>query len=155
MDRPNYDEIILNMRWGRVPFFNLNHKENEKVNIRRKLQQFNTFLNSFGLSFKNIDMGRNVGPANFRLNIEDNNNVINRAELCQRAKDVAHMSDRSYNKLKRMLKPIVMLSSLEKCNIYKQRLNSFWPITNNAQGAFIENPKAKIQYVCEKYLDLN
>ena len=92
MNRPNYDEITLNMRWGRAPLnFNLNYKENEKVKIRRKLQQFNTFLNSYGLSFKNIDIGRNVGPANFRLNIEDNNNVINRAELCQRAKDRSYV----------------------------------------------------------------
>ena len=156
MNLPNYDEIGLNLRWGRRPYFDLSRQDNQKIKIRRKLEQFNTYLNTFGLGFKNIDICRMdaINNNNFKLNIEKEIPDLDKAEICQKARDQALMSERAYKRFKYNIKPIAKLSSLRKCNIFKSRLNNFWQIENNSFGAFIAEPLTKIKFVCERFLNI-
>ena len=50
----NHESIEISLRRGRVPYFNLNNKSTEKKRIKKKLIQFNNYLNTYGLSFNNI-----------------------------------------------------------------------------------------------------
>ena len=52
----NNDSIELNLRRGKVPYFNLRNKLEQKIKIKKKLDQFNTYLNTFGLCFSKIDI---------------------------------------------------------------------------------------------------
>ena len=118
--RPVYDEIILNLRWGRTPFFNLNRKDNEKVKIKKKLEQFNVFLNTYGLSFKQIEISNFDNQNDFALNITENLIQNNIAAICQTARDEALMSEVAFNKFRKKIKHLAKLSSLTKCNRYKR-----------------------------------
>ena len=39
----NNDSIELNLRRGKVPYFNLRNKLEQKIKIKKKLDQFNTY----------------------------------------------------------------------------------------------------------------
>jgi len=153
--RPVYDEIILNLRWGRTPFFDLNRKDNEKVKIKKKLEQFNVFLNTYGLSFKQKEISNFDNQNDFALNITENLVQNNNAAICQTARDEALMSERAYNKFRKKIKPFAKLASLTKCNHYKRLISSYWQIQNTSCGAFVSDPIQKIKFVCEKYLTCN
>lgn len=153
--RPVYDEIILNLRWGRTPFFDLNRKDNEKVKIKKKLEQFNVFLNTYGLSFKQKEISNFDNQNDFALNITENLVQNNNAAICQTARDEALMSERAYNKFRKKIKPFAKLASLTKCNHYKRLISSYWQIQNTSCGAFVSDPIQKIKFVCENYLTYN
>lgn len=123
MNRPNYDEIIINMRWSRRAFFQLARQDNLKMKIKRKLIQFNNYLNSYGLKFKNIEIIQRDDINDFNLKIEENL-TQDEAVIFQRARDTALMSERSCI-IFRTIKPVAHLISLAKCNHYKRRLNQY------------------------------
>ena len=151
----SYDSIELNFRRFRVPYFDLIDKSKEKRKIKKKLDQFNKYLNSYGLGFNKIEISKQT-VNNYMLDIETNTTQEteqSKAAICQTAKDVALMSDKSYIKFRNTLSPFSKLSSLEECNIYKKRVNKFWNISGNEMGSYIKDPASKIKFVCEKYLE--
>lgn len=152
----SYDSIDLYYRKKRVPYFNLINKSTEKKRLKKKFIQFNTYLSSYGLSFDKIEISNKV-KEDFKLNIVENPTAIvtnnNKVAICQTARDIALMSERSYSSFRKILNPIAKLPSLRKCNIYKKRVNRFWIIGHNKMGSFIKDPISKIKFICQKYLD--
>jgi hypothetical protein len=166
----NHESIELNLR-KRTPYFNLRDQLNEKRKIKRKLIQFNNFLNSYGLRFKSIDICPQTSQTDdFDLNIRQDTETVDKAALCQTARDLSLMSERAYLKFRETISPIAELPSLDKCNAFKKQINQIWPISvdeadvrdpekiynpsdSNKMGAFIAEPVEKIKFVCQKYLE--
>ena len=164
----NRETIELSLR-RRIPYFNLRDKQNEKIKIKKKLVQFNKFLNSYGLGFEKIEIKR-MNPTNkFALDITEDI-TVNKAAICQMARDVALMSEQSYIKFRKKISPIAKLVSLKKCNAFKKQINQIWPLNieesenpdaddiynpseSNRMGASIAEPLEKIKFVCSKYLE--
>ena len=165
----NHESIELNLR-RRTPYFNLRDQMNEKKKIKKKLLQFNKFLNSYGLEFKKIDIAQvNQAAGEFQLYIKQDVPTADAAAICQNARDVSLMSERSYVKFRQTISPIAHLPTLRKCNAYKKQMNQVWPLNtdesdqvnpddiyspneSNKMGASIAEPLKKIKFVCEKYL---
>ena len=151
------ENIELNVRNGRTPYFNLIKKKQlaQKRIFKEKLKQFNRFFKSHGLKFSKICLTKaEIEVDNdFEIQFEEKNS--NFSELCQRAKDEALMSKRAYNQFRKTIFPIAHLSSIKKCDYYKNSLNSFFSIKPNNLGHYIEEPLSKIKYVCEKFLEKN
>ena len=151
-----YDCIDLNSRIRRVPYFSLVDKLKEKKKLKKKLDQFNTYLKSYGLAFNKIQIYKHDinNEKDFDLEIESKEPAgIDKVALCQTARDVSLMSEKAYNKFRKTINPIAKIVSLAKCNAYKKKVNEFWAIGNNLYGSFILEPLKKITDVCEKYID--
>lgn len=152
----NHESIEISLRRGRVPYFNLHNKSTEKKRIKKKLIQFNNYLNTYGLSFNNIEISNQIED-DFRLEIAEvpkmYQTIKEKSAICQTARDEALMSERSYNKFRKILSPFAKLTSLKRCNAYKKILNRFWLIDNNNMGSYIKEPISKIKFVCKKYLE--
>ena len=166
----NHESIELNLR-KRTPYFSLRDQLNEKRKIKKKLIQFNKFLNSYGLRFKTIDICPQLNQTNeFDLNITEDPTTVDKVAICQTARDVSLMSERAYLKFRETISPIAELPSLDKCNAFKKQINKIWPLSvdetdepdtekiynpsdSNKMGAFIGEPILKIKFVCQKYLE--
>lgn len=147
----NHEYIQLNLRKNRVPYFNLYDKMKEKRKIKKKLDEFNNFLYTYGLSFSNVEI--TTIQDNYNLTIAKNRTIDKQAAICQTAKDLTLMSERSYNIFRKALLPNINLSSLLECNLYKQRVNKIWLIGDNDMGSYVKEPVEKIKFVCSKYLE--
>ena len=164
----NRETIELSLR-RRIPYFNLRDKQNEKIKIKKKLVQFDKFLNSYGLGFEKIEIKRMKPINKFALDITEDI-TVNEAAICQMARDVALMSEQSYIKFRKRISPIAKLVSLKKCNAFKKQINQIWPLNieesenpdaddiynpseSNRMGASIAEPLEKIKFVCSKYLE--
>jgi len=158
----NHETIELSLR-RRIPYFDLRDKQNEKRKIKKKLIQFNKFLNSYNLGFESIEIKRMNPTQKFALNISKDLPTL------QTAKEIALMSEKSYLKFRSIISPITKLPSLKKCNAFKKRINQIWPLNieetenpdpediynpseSNRMGASIAEPLEKIKFVCSKYL---
>ena len=153
----NHESIELNLR-RRIPYFHLLDQMKEKRKIKRKLAQFNRFLGSYGLNFKKIDIcetEQNQIAPEFEINIEQSFPVVDKAALCQTARDAGLISEKSYEKLRKTIKPFAKLSSIYKCREYKKKVNQIWPIQTNSKGSFISNPIEKIKFVCQRFIQIN
>ena len=124
------------------------------------MTQFNKYLKSYGLTFANIDVistnTQITKETDYSLNIEPdvkNEDEASKAAICQTAKDVALMSDKSYQKFRNALSPFAKLCTLSECNTYKLRVNQFWRIQTNEMGSYLKDPIAKIKFVCQKYME--
>ena len=155
----NHDTIELNLRRGRIPYFNLRNKLEQKITIKKKLDQFNNYLNTFGLSFSKIDITPVQNNFKYKLSIFEKMSMdtIDSEEdaISQRAKDLALMSDKSYKIFRNTLGLHSNLASLRKCNKYKKKLNKLWAIRDNDVGSYVKDPIKKIQYVCQKFIEKN
>lgn len=154
------DTIELPIRPSRIPYFDLINKKHERLKIKKKLMQFNRFLQTFGLCFKNIQITKDNQSNNFKLGIENNTDIDDEHEensklnaIFQNARDKACMSDRSYKTFRKSISPAAKIVSLERCNSYKTKIDNFWMIETNDKGSFIAEPLSKIKYVCSKYID--
>ena len=153
----NYESIELTLR-RRIPYFDLKDKQNEKRKIKKKLIQFNKFLNSYNLGFESIEIKRMNPTQKFALNISQDLPTL------QTAKEIALMSEKSYLKFRSIISPITKLPSLKKCNAFKKRINQIWPLKieetenpdpediynpsePNRMGASIAEPLEKIKFV--------
>ena len=157
----NNDSIELNLRRGKVPYFNLRNKLEQKIKIKKKLDQFNTYLNTFGLCFSKIDIVtiQTTNPSNkYKLDISQITDTPMDTQddaVSQKAKDLAMMSEKSYKIFRKTLGPLSNLVSLRRCNVYKKKLNKLWAIKDNDLGSFIKEPINKIKYVCQRFIDRN
>jgi hypothetical protein len=166
----NYESIELTLR-RRIPYFDLKDKQNEKRKIKKKLMQFNNFLSSYGLGFESIEIKRMNPTKKFTLNISEGDLPSNdKAAICQKAREISLMSEKSYLKFRKIISPIAKLPSLKKCNAFKKQINQIWPLNteetenpdpediynpseSNRMGASIAEPLEKIKFVCSKYLN--
>ena len=161
----NREIIKLSLR-RRIPYFNLRDKQNEKIKIKKKLMQFNNFLNSYGLGFETIDIKRMNPSKKFALNITEDI-AVNEAAICQTARDIALMSEKSYLNFRKTISPITKLPSLKKCNAFKKQINQIWPLNieerenpdaddiynpseSNRMGTSIAELLEKIRFICRK-----
>ena len=132
--------IKLPLRTTRIKYFDLINKKHERLKIKKKLKQFNTYLKTFGLEFENIQIKRenendNNQNNDFNLKIVDNmvmdgeyEDNIDLNALCQNAKDQACMSDKSYKKFRETIMPAAKIVSLARCVDYKKKVDEFWKI---------------------------
>ena len=165
----NHETIELSLR-RRIPYFDLRDKQNEKRKRKKKLIQFNKFLNSYNLGFESIEIKRMNPTQKFALNISQDLPTLDKAAICQTAKEIALMSEKSYLKFRSIISPITKLPSLKKCNAFKKQINQIWPLNteetenpdpediynpseSNRMGASIAEPLEKIKFVCSKYLN--
>lgn len=158
----SYDYIDLNFRKSRIPYFKLSHKLDQKAKLKKKLDQFNTYLKTFGLSFNKIEIVSIESEKDKKIKdckkdykfdiVEKPTGTSNEAAIFQTARDLSLMSERSYLSFRDIVKPIVKLPAISKCNEYKKKVNSFWPLRNNELGSYIKDPSSKIKFVCQKYL---
>ncbi len=149
-----YDCIDLNLRHGRIPYFDLVQKRAERMKFRKKLNQFNNYLRTYGLNLKSVEIDDNVeNEEGFKLQISEKADDLNLAALCQKARDSANISEKSYKELRKKLLPLCRLVNLSKCNKYKSQLNNIWPVDNNSMGSYILDPVQKIKFVCNNFLN--
>jgi hypothetical protein len=150
-----YDCIDLNLRLKRIPYFSLVDKQSEKKKIKKKLLQFNKYLQTMGLCFEKISVSPDNQNNDFKLEMKRTESIQTESTktICQNIKDIGLISDRTYKKLRETLKPIVRLSSLQTCYTYKKKVDNIWPISENAFGSFVADPKSKIEFMCHKYLE--
>ena len=155
----NYEFLEFNLRRRRTNYFNLRDKMRQKRKIKDKLKQFNNFLNTYGLQFNNIEI-TSVNNNEFDLTIEQDIPEKQKAAICQTARDNALMSERSYKDFRRTVRPLANLATLAQCNAYKKKFNQVWPTSSVSddmkktyQGAFIEEPINKIQFVCQTFVE--
>ncbi len=149
-----FESIELNIRRNRIPYFSLKDKQQEKRKIKDKLKQFNKFLNSMQLNFRKIEIDPYDGNDDFemkinRLKISQN---LSAKVICQNLKDTGLISHRLYKQIREAFEPIAKLPSLATCIKYKRKVDDIWPIAQNELGSYIVDPKAKITYICEKYI---
>lgn len=149
-----FESIELNLRRNRIPYFSLRDKQQEKRKIKNKLKQFNKLLNSMHLNFRKIEIDLYDGADDFELKINRNKIPQNKSAkiICQNLKDTGLISHRLYKQIREALEPIAKLPSLSTCIKYKKKVDNIWPIAQNEFGSYIIDPKAKITYVCEKYI---
>jgi hypothetical protein len=130
--------------------------------LRKKLTQFNGYLKSYGLCFKNIEITNIEAVERFDLRIEKNM-TTNSVGICQAARDIAMISEASYNKFRSTIRPFSKLPSMLKCRTHRKIIDQHWPVKefvspmNSADwnGAFIEDPILKIKSVCKNFLKQN
>lgn len=151
-----YDSIDLNLRQGRTPYFNLIHKQTEKIKFRRKFTQFNNYLRTYGLNINKIEIDNNIQNQahDFKLDISERRADINFASICQIARDKANISERKYKILRKHLMPIGKLASLAQCNQYKKALNEdYWQVIDNSTSYYVFDILEKITFVCKKFFN--
>jgi hypothetical protein len=149
-----YDSIDLNLRYGRTRYFNLIHKQTEKIKFRRKLTQFNTYLRTYGLNLKRIEIDDNIQNEtnDFKLDITEAREELDLVSICQIARDKANISERKYKILRKNLMPIGKLANLAQCNQYKKSLNEkFWQVIKNSTGFYVFDVLEKLTFVCNKF----
>ena len=53
-----HDLIKLPLRKTRVKYFDLINKKHERLKLKKKLKQFNSYLSTYGLAFETIQIKR-------------------------------------------------------------------------------------------------
>jgi len=151
-----YLSIDLNMKPGRLPYFNLIHKQTEKLKFKKHLTKYDTYLRTFGLGLDEVKIRKiddnEENNGSFKLDIIEERKSIDTASLCQKVRDIASVSEKSYTRLRKTLLPITKLASLKKCNMFKRKINEIWQLGYNSLRSYIKNPKIKIKSVCEQLI---
>lgn len=98
--------------------------EEEQINIMTKKQKYKGFKNKF------------------KINERENANHIDMhdVEVFQTAKDKANLSDAAYNAMRVVInkRHKFRMTSLNKLNIFKKKLNQFYKIEKNSLGCYID-----------------
>ena len=104
------EKMDLDIRNGRIPFFDLIKKKKSKSSFRNKFEMLNRYFKSHGLKLGKITLHK----ANMEDDIKDFdityvNNTNNISKVCQTAKEECLLSEVTYNKF------------IENINNYKPR----------------------------------
>lgn len=148
------EKMDLDIRNGRIPFFDLIKKKKSKSSFRNKFEMLNRYFKSHGLKLGKITLHK----ANMEDDIKDFdityvNNTTNISKVCQTAKEECLLSEVTYNKFRKILAPYATLAPLSKLEKIKKRQNQVFEIQYNSYGHFIKEPIDKITYVCKNFLD--
>jgi hypothetical protein len=133
-----------------------NTKFQQKKAIANEAKKFQDFCKSFGLRINEIILGPNEGNDEDNLApkitvLSCNLSDVKKTFKFLKAKDLAHMSHKSYSVQRQTLSDFQRIPDLHKLSKLQHKLNRFFKIQKNDYGYF-SLPEQKIKYVCESFL---
>ena len=138
---------------------NIQKRRKNKHQIRKKLTEFNNYLQSIGLvlcSKETIILKKydgNSAPEDFRMKIIEElppkNDILNALYVA----DTCYLSQRTYNKIRTNLNLKDELPSLYKMINLKKSINNLFDLRLNRNGAFLKYPLQKVEFVLKKILN--
>ena len=151
--------------YRRKPHFQVQREKRRlnKIEIQKKLLEFNNFLDSLGLSLctntpikiepKPLD-DRIVDFSKFKIQISNNqteavDNILKTLTIA----DSTHLSQRSYIKLRKGLDLKNNLPPLSHLIIMKKSFQDAFELRINRNGCFLKYPLAKVELVIKKILE--
>lgn len=122
--------------------------------FEKGFKNYNKYLNCFGLNLHKIEIKPITADSSFQLKHIDNTNNNDKEEIAltiQKAKDKINISGKSYIQLKKIFKqiPNVNLPGLNQIDLIKEKMNKFFEINQNENGAYL-NVREKIHFILNK-----
>ena len=159
----NHD-ITLRLR-KRQPFYQTNYANRQKLIDMFVLTMFiplNIYFKSLGLQIHKIELKKYTTgePATsskeFKkvLTIQESFTAKEIPDyMCQEARDTANMSERKYNKFRKVVNQLGgRLASMYSSNLIKTQMSKFYTILPNALGFYVK-PKEKVNFVLTKIFE--
>ena len=137
-------------------------KKKNRLNILNKMQETEAFCQSIGLEFENI-VCKEIKEENPKKLTENDIIIIKETQKkkissynektfkAMKAKDITNQSNEKYN-VQRNLMDYCEFPSLKRIKRMQKKINQLFEIKQNFYGVYC-NPKKKIDFVCQKYLN--
>ena len=157
----SHHDIALRLR-KRKTFFQTELRNREKliqIICFTLLFPMNIFLKSLGLQIHKVELKKHeigeptISRNEFRkkLIIQDSFATIDIPDyVCQEATDTANMSERKYNKFRKIVNKLGgRMASMYSKNLLKSQMDDFYTILPNSLGFYVK-PIEKVNYVLTK-----
>ena len=164
----NNNQIKLRKR---KPHFNVNRERRRlnRIEIRKRLLDFNAFLGSLGLGLNSntpilIEKKDEIlrDNSNFRFTISKNQEddapdptTDNAVLKTLNVVDATYLSERNYHKIRTELELQETLPSLYKLKRMKDTFQKYFELEKNDFGYFLKYPLQKVEFVLKKIFEKN